>query len=91
MSEDINQDRRVRCTRRCFLGTTAVTVAAAQLGMFKLADARSSSAEPQDVRPITPGTNTSFAAIKQIDAGLLNVGYAESGPANGPTVVLLHG
>jgi pimeloyl-ACP methyl ester carboxylesterase len=29
--------------------------------------------------------------MKQIDAGVLNVGYAEAGPANGPTVILLHG
>src|SRR5438105_14321320 len=37
------------------------------------------------------GTNTSFGALKQIDAGLLNVGYAESGRSDGPAVVLLHG
>src|SRR6266536_2710697 len=35
--------------------------------------------------------NTSFSSMKQIDAGLLNVGYAEAGPANGPVVILLHG
>ncbi|MGA2924115.1 MAG: alpha/beta hydrolase [Candidatus Sulfotelmatobacter sp.] len=35
--------------------------------------------------------NTSFASLKQIDAGLLNVGYAEAGPANGHPVILLHG
>jgi len=40
---------------------------------------------------IKPGTNTSFAPLKQIDAGLLSVGYAEAGPANGPPVILLHG
>jgi len=37
------------------------------------------------------GTNTSFASLKQIEAGVLNVGYAEAGPANGPAVILLHG
>jgi hypothetical protein len=31
--------------------------------------------------------NTAFAPLKQIDAGLLNVGYAEAGPANGPAVI----
>jgi pimeloyl-ACP methyl ester carboxylesterase len=34
---------------------------------------------------------TSFGPLKQIDAGVLNVGYAEAGPANGPAVLLLHG
>src|ERR1700736_2330963 len=37
------------------------------------------------------GTNTSFGALKQIDAGVLNIGYAEAGPADGPAVMLLHG
>ena len=36
-------------------------------------------------------TSTSFGPLKQIDAGVLSVGYAEAGPADGPPVVLLHG
>jgi pimeloyl-ACP methyl ester carboxylesterase len=43
------------------------------------------------VPAIKPGTNTSFGPLKQIDAGVLNIGYAEAGPANGPVVILLHG
>jgi pimeloyl-ACP methyl ester carboxylesterase len=41
--------------------------------------------------PIRPGTNTSFASLKQVDAGVLNIGYAEAGPRNGHVVILLHG
>ncbi len=44
-----------------------------------------------DLPKIKPGTNTSFGSLKQIDAGVLNVGYAEAGPANGRPVILLHG
>jgi pimeloyl-ACP methyl ester carboxylesterase len=85
MSEDIDYHRRR------ILGTAAMSVAAVQFGMIGSADAQSSTAKPADVPAIKPGTNTSFPPLKQIDAGPLNVGYAEAGPANGPVVILLHG
>ena len=85
MSEEINHDRRR------FLGTAAMTIAAAQLGMFGSASAQSGKTKPANLPAIKPGTNTSFGPLKQIDAGVLNVGYAEAGPANGPAVILLHG
>jgi pimeloyl-ACP methyl ester carboxylesterase len=85
MSEEINYDRRR------FLGTAAMTIAAAQLGMIGSADAQSNKTKPADLPKIKPGTNTSFGSLKQIDAGVLNVGYAEAGPANGHPVILLHG
>ena len=85
MSEEINHQRRR------FFGTAAMTLAAAQFGLIGAAQAQSSLAKPAAVPPIKPGTNTSFSALKQIDAGALNVGYAEAGPANGPVAILLHG
>jgi pimeloyl-ACP methyl ester carboxylesterase len=51
----------------------------------------SSNAGSPGLPAIKPGANTSFGPLKQIDAGLLNVGYAEAGPANGTPVILLHG
>jgi pimeloyl-ACP methyl ester carboxylesterase len=73
--------------RRLFgMGTSAL--AAAQLGLIGPASAQS---KPANVPAVKRGANTSFAPLKQVDAGLLNVGYAEAGPANGPPVILLHG
>jgi pimeloyl-ACP methyl ester carboxylesterase len=68
-----------------------MTLASAQLGVKGSADAQSTKPKPATVPAIKPGTNTSFGALKQIDAGVPNIGYAEAGPANGPAVILLHG
>jgi pimeloyl-ACP methyl ester carboxylesterase len=74
--------------RRRFFGAAATAMAAAQFGMIGSTYAASKlTALPA----IKPGTSTSFGSLKQIDAGLLNVGYAEAGPADGPAVILLHG
>jgi len=65
-------------SRRHFLGTaatTAITFAGIPASAFQIRGA----------------ANTSFGPLKQIDAGVLNIGYAEEGPANGPVVILLHG
>src|SRR6202789_78815 len=77
--------------RRRFLGTAAMTLAAAQFGMMGAASTLPSTARAASMPPIKPGTNTSFGPIKQMDAGLLNVGYAEAGPVDGSPVILLHG
>src|SRR5918911_2420911 len=55
------------------------------------ASAPASTINSADGSTLKPGTHTSFGSQKQIDAGLLNVGYAEAGPANGSAVILLHG
>jgi pimeloyl-ACP methyl ester carboxylesterase len=85
MSDEVNH------TRRRFFGTAAMTLAAAQFALSGLAQAQSGKTKSATLPTIKPGTNTSFGPLKQIDAGVLNVGYAEAGPANGPVVILLHG
>ena len=85
MSNDIDT------ARRRFLGAGIVTAAAAEFVMIGSAHAQSSKTEPAPSAAIRPGTNTSFGPLRQVDAGLLNVGYAEAGPADGPVVILLHG
>jgi pimeloyl-ACP methyl ester carboxylesterase len=77
--------------RRRLLGTAAAALAAAPFAFDGGARAQPSSPKPQGLPPVQPGTHTSFASLKQIDAGLLTVGYAEAGPADGPAVILLHG
>ncbi|WP_026615706.1 alpha/beta fold hydrolase [Ensifer aridi] len=79
----------INLPRRRFMGMAALTVAVAQLGT--MGAARAQSANEVRIPAITPGTNTSFASIRQVDAGVLNVGYAELGAGDAPVVVLLHG
>src|SRR5262245_61934447 len=78
-------------TRRRFLGTVAGSLAAAELTMAGSAGAQTRWTNPAEATTRQPGTNRSFRALKQIDAGVLDVGYAEDGPSDGPPVILLHG
>jgi hypothetical protein len=69
-------------SRRDF--TQLVSLAAAGATAAGLASAPTASAD-------RPSGHTSFRSFKQVDAGVLNIGYAEDGPADGPPVILLHG
>ncbi len=75
--------------RRRFCGTAALNIAAA--GLPVMDKARAQQPGNSMLQQVKPGTHTSFAPLKQINAGLLNVGYAEAGPTDGRPVVLLHG
>ena len=83
--------REIKVDRRRLFHRAAMTLAAGQLGVLGSMDARSSKAKPAEAAAIKPGTKKSFGLLKQINAGLLDVGYAEVGPANGPAVIPLHG
>ncbi|MBS0642141.1 MAG: alpha/beta fold hydrolase, partial [Proteobacteria bacterium] len=67
--------------RRRFLATAAAAMGAQPFGGRRLANAQTGNSGPA----------AGFATIKQVDASVLNVGYAEAGPPNGPAAVLLHG
>src|SRR5271154_951170 len=77
--------------RRRFLGTAAMTFVASEFALADLSEAKPHNTNPGDETHINLMSNNSFETIKQINAGLLNVGYAESGPSTGTPVILLHG
>jgi len=72
--------------RRQLLRTAALGIAATQFGLFDAACTQSAQTNPAGA---VAAPSPSFDAIKQVDAGLLNIGYAEA--ANGPAAILLHG
>jgi pimeloyl-ACP methyl ester carboxylesterase len=82
MSDNINP------RRRRFLGTAAIGISVAELGLTGLARAQSSQKKSA---PTIATSGASFSDIKQIDAGTLNIGYADVGPRDGTVVMLLHG
>jgi pimeloyl-ACP methyl ester carboxylesterase len=81
-----SMSERMNRARRTFVGTAALAIAASELAITGPA-----IAQPGKAKPITPGTNKSFPSLKRVDAGVLNVAYAEAGPTTGPVVILLHG
>jgi pimeloyl-ACP methyl ester carboxylesterase len=83
MSQSVNQPRRN------FLSIAGGSLAAAGFGF--IAPLRAQSAAKTQLPAIKAGAHVSLGPVKQIDAGVLSVGYVEMGPATGPAVVLLHG
>lgn len=84
MSEQIKIDRS-------YVRNSSMTIAIAVTIVASVALAMSGLAETQPSRRNISGSNGSFGPIKQVNAGLLNVGYVEAGPTDGTPVILLHG
>ena len=88
MSEEMNEvsNEAIKNNCRCFprnsISAAITIIVAVSLGVSGLAVAQSSARSASDI---------SFGPVKQIDAGLLNIGYVEAGPSNGTAVILLHG
>ncbi|WP_109126665.1 alpha/beta hydrolase [Dyella sp. C11] len=85
MSDPIDQKRR------SFLGAAAIGLATAPFAFGAFAHAQGATPATADNKRAASGGHTSFKAIKHVKAGVLDVAYAEDGPAHGKPVLLLHG
>ena len=77
--------------RRGFLGAMGTSLAALELLANGQGGLASSAVASTAGGRVNPETHMAFGPLQQIDAGVLNVGYVEAGPPDGPPVLLLHG
>ena len=78
----------VTLRRRRLLGTTIASIGVLDLGLAEFAHAQPA---PSASNALSAGQANPFGTLHQIDAGVLNIGYADLGPKNGPAVILLNG
>ncbi|OCS49690.1 alpha/beta fold hydrolase [Ralstonia pickettii] len=79
----------VNLRRRRLLGTTIASIGVLDLGLAELVQAQ--PAPSSSASTLLSGQANPFGTLQQIDAGVLNIGYADLGPKNGPVMILLHG
>jgi len=77
--------------RRDFLCTAAMSLGAWELNNLGLRRAGIENRKQVSFQETKYETKKPLGPVKQIEAGLLNVGYVEAGPLNGAPVLLLHG
>lgn len=88
--DKIENPEKIDQRRRLMVGAAAMAFAAVELAVNARAEG-TAAVTTQTNAPTSGGVPNSFGPLKQINAGVLNVGYAELGPADGAPVILLHG
>ncbi len=83
--------KKIKYNRRNFLSRAVIAFGAAELSMFGLSNMSFIDNNSKVLTKHNKDKKISLNPIKQINAGLLNVGYAEAGPSKGSPVILLHG
>jgi pimeloyl-ACP methyl ester carboxylesterase len=83
--------KKINYDRRNFLSNAVMAVGASELAILGLTNSFFTDNNKKQAASNNYNDRKSFDSIKQINAGLLNVGYAEAGPTNGSPVILLHG
>src|SRR4030095_9918156 len=83
--------KKIKYNRRNFLSKAVIAFGAGELSMFGLSNTSFIDNNSKVLMKHNKDKKISLNPIKQINAGLLNVGYAEAGPSNGSPVILLHG
>jgi pimeloyl-ACP methyl ester carboxylesterase len=89
--DGVNSRSAVDRLRRRLIGATVLSLAADQLGVPRSAAAQPGGVDPTQVRTGGPGVPRAFGPLKQIEAGVLEIGYVDAGPVHGPVAILLHG
>lgn len=87
--DEIKAPQLIDHRRRRFVGTAAMTITA--FGLSTIASAGATSGGTHKAMTSITNTQNSFGSLNQINAGVLSVGFAELGSADGAPVLLLHG
>lgn len=82
--------KHINTNRPHVLAAAVLALASAQFALSGPAQAQTTSAAT-NVTATASQRLPAFKSIKQIDAGVLNIGYVDEGPIDGPVVILLHG